>query len=116
MPSGFRIDPKTPTKHMGNGNLFAGADDYELPGVPWTSFFTGDGQAFHGTYWHENFVGEVRLVFQLVPNVVVESRGERTRNGFVAWVLLHAVGEAVPMPTLPELAMTTTALGLLPLR
>jgi L,D-transpeptidase-like protein len=51
----FNVDPKTPSKHMGNGNLFAGADDYELPGVPWTSFFTGDGQAFHGTYWHENF-------------------------------------------------------------
>ena len=51
----FNIDPKTPCKHMGNGNLFAGADDYELPGVPWTSFFTGDGQAFHGTYWHDNF-------------------------------------------------------------
>ena len=40
---------------MGNGDLFAGIDGYELPGVPWTSFFTGDGQAFHGTYWHENF-------------------------------------------------------------
>jgi lipoprotein-anchoring transpeptidase ErfK/SrfK len=51
----FFIDPKTPTKHMGNGNLFADADDYELPGVPWTSFFTAAGHAFHGTYWHENF-------------------------------------------------------------
>ena len=49
------IDPKTPSKHMGNGNLFAGADDYELPGVPWTSFFTDAGHAFHGTYWHQNF-------------------------------------------------------------
>ena len=51
----FNIDPKTPSKHMGNGDLFAGIDGYELPGVPWTSFFTGDGQAFHGTFWHENF-------------------------------------------------------------
>ena len=51
----FNIDPKTPTKHMGNGNLFADVDDYELPGVPWTSFFTEAGHAFHGTYWHENF-------------------------------------------------------------
>jgi lipoprotein-anchoring transpeptidase ErfK/SrfK len=51
----FDIDPKTASKHMGNGNLFAGVEDYELPGVPWTSFFTGDGQAFHGTYWHDNF-------------------------------------------------------------
>ena len=51
----FDVDPKTPSKHMGNGNLFAGIDDYELPGVPWTSFFTPVGQAFHGTYWHDNF-------------------------------------------------------------
>ena len=40
---------------MGNGNLFAGIEDYELPGVPWTSFFTETGVAFHGTYWHDNF-------------------------------------------------------------
>lgn len=51
----FRILEKDPAKHMGNGNLFADADDYELPGVPWTLFFTAQGHAFHGTYWHENF-------------------------------------------------------------
>ncbi len=44
----FRILSKYPSKHMGNGNLFAGPDDYELPGVLWTCFF-------HGTYWHDNF-------------------------------------------------------------
>lgn len=55
-PSGeFRIMSKYPSKHMGNGNLFADPDDYELPGVPWTSFFTESGVAFHGTYWHDNF-------------------------------------------------------------
>lgn len=55
-PSGeFRIMSKYPSKHMGNGNLFADLDDYELPGVPWTSFFTESGVAFHGTYWHDNF-------------------------------------------------------------
>ena len=51
----FRILEKDPAKHMGNGNLFADADDYELPGVPWTCFFTTQGHAFHGTYWHQNF-------------------------------------------------------------
>lgn len=51
----FRILDKMPAKHMGNGNLFADADDYELPGVPWTLFFTTQGHAFHGTYWHQNF-------------------------------------------------------------
>jgi len=51
----FRIQDKMPAKHMGDGNLFADADDYELPGVPWTCFFTEHGHAFHGTYWHDNF-------------------------------------------------------------
>lgn len=55
-PTGeFHIIEKYPSKHMGNGNLFAGPEDYELPGVPWTSFFTESGVAFHGTYWHDNF-------------------------------------------------------------
>ncbi len=55
-PTGqFRIITKYPSKHMGNGNLFATPEDYELPGVPWTSFFHEAGYAFHGTYWHDNF-------------------------------------------------------------
>lgn len=55
-PSGeFRILSKYPSKHMGNGNLFATPDEYELPGVPWTCFFHEEGYAFHGTYWHDNF-------------------------------------------------------------
>jgi lipoprotein-anchoring transpeptidase ErfK/SrfK len=55
-PTGdFNILEKTPSKHMGNGNLAADIDDYELPGVPWTCFFTEKGHAFHGTYWHDNF-------------------------------------------------------------
>ena len=55
-PTGtFRILSKYPSKHMGNGNLFATPDDYELPGVPWTCFFHERGYAFHGTYWHDNF-------------------------------------------------------------
>jgi lipoprotein-anchoring transpeptidase ErfK/SrfK len=63
-PNGtFKILDKVPSKHMGNsyfslttnGNLLADADGYVLPGVPWSSFFTEVGHAFHGTYWHENF-------------------------------------------------------------
>jgi len=54
-PEGFHVQDKYPSKHMGNGNLASGPEDYELPGVPWTSFFTDYGHAFHGTYWHENF-------------------------------------------------------------
>ena len=28
---------------------------FDLPGVPWSSFFTYDGVAIHGTYWHNDF-------------------------------------------------------------
>jgi lipoprotein-anchoring transpeptidase ErfK/SrfK len=67
-PNGkFTILDKYPAKHMGNsyfnlgtaGNLLADADGYVLPGVPWTSFFTEVGHAFHGAYWHENFGTEM---------------------------------------------------------
>ncbi len=40
---------------MGNGNLVADTDDYELPGVSWVLYFTEHGHAFHGTFWHDNF-------------------------------------------------------------
>lgn len=50
----FNVTSKTPSKHM--GSLLTGApDSYTLPGVPWTIFFTEHGEAFHGTFWHNNF-------------------------------------------------------------
>ena len=56
----FNIDPKVPSKHMGNGQLTADIEAYELPGVPWTCFFEHKtGIAFHGTYWHDNFGGRM---------------------------------------------------------
>ncbi len=55
-PTGhFRIYLKTPSRHMGDGNLVSALDAYELPGVPWVSFFHRTGVAFHGTYWHDNY-------------------------------------------------------------
>jgi hypothetical protein len=49
----FNVMSKMPSKHMGDGNL--AAEGYDLPGVPWTCFFTAEGHAFHGAYWHDNF-------------------------------------------------------------
>ena len=49
----FSTYHKAPSVHMTDG---AGdAANYDLPGVPWVSFFTGNGDAFHGTYWHNDF-------------------------------------------------------------
>lgn len=55
-PSGtFNVYSKMPSKHMGDGVVTDDITAYELPGVPWTSFFAPHGVAFHGTYWHDNF-------------------------------------------------------------
>jgi L,D-transpeptidase catalytic domain len=52
----FHIFRKTPTRYM-QGPLPNLADQqvYDLPGVPWTLYFTAGGAAIHGTYWHDNF-------------------------------------------------------------
>ena len=53
-PTGrFMTFHKMPSRHMAAGNLAAGG--YDLPGVPWISYFTESGISFHGTYWHNNF-------------------------------------------------------------
>jgi hypothetical protein len=52
----FNIINKLPSELMGEARLSQTVDGYyQLPGIPWTSYFTDDGQAFHGTYWHQNF-------------------------------------------------------------
>jgi len=53
-PSGrFSTFHKRYSRHMARGNL--AANGYDLPGVPWNSYITEEGIAFHGTYWHNNF-------------------------------------------------------------
>lgn len=54
-PTGkFTTDYKRPSRHMVNGSR-ASAYSYDLPGVPWISYITDEGVAFHGTYWHNDF-------------------------------------------------------------
>jgi hypothetical protein len=50
----FRTYHKGPSIHMTNqGDALEGI--YDLPGVPWVAFFTGNGDGFHGTYWHNDY-------------------------------------------------------------
>jgi hypothetical protein len=51
----FYVDKKMPLRHMGNGRLTSNLEAYELPGVPWVSYFHMTGVAFHGTYWHTDY-------------------------------------------------------------
>lgn len=55
----FNISSKMPVRHMGDGRVTADIQAYELPGVPWVSYFTQTGVAFHGTYWHDNYGNEM---------------------------------------------------------
>jgi len=55
-PAGrFNIQVKLPSRRMRGADHFASAEENILAGVPWCSFFTNEGHAFHGTYWHDNF-------------------------------------------------------------
>jgi hypothetical protein len=54
-PKGYyRTTRKRPCRHMANAHSEYGSG-FDLPGVPWVSYFTGGGVAFHGAYWHNNF-------------------------------------------------------------
>jgi len=50
----FKILRKTPSRYM-QGPLPGMTDSYDLPGVPWTMYFTWSGAAIHGAYWHNDF-------------------------------------------------------------
>jgi hypothetical protein len=54
-PTGnFNLTVKLPSRNMSTSSPLAD-DIFPLVGVPWCSFFTTEGHAFHGTYWHDNF-------------------------------------------------------------
>jgi lipoprotein-anchoring transpeptidase ErfK/SrfK len=55
----FYVFSKMPVRHMGDGQITADINAYELPGVPWVSYFHEWGVAFHGTYWHDNYGNEM---------------------------------------------------------
>lgn len=49
---------KQPSRHMYSDpeqEAFSDPNYFDLPGVPFTTFFTTMGHAFHGTYWHGDF-------------------------------------------------------------
>jgi hypothetical protein len=55
-PTGtFSIYRKMPDSYM-QGPVPGVSDQYyDLPGVPWDLYFTQDGAAIHGAYWHNHF-------------------------------------------------------------
>lgn len=50
----WQVISKRHSRHMA-GDDGAAADFFDLPGVPWVSYFHWWGTAIHGTYWHTDF-------------------------------------------------------------
>lgn len=53
-PGRYTITYKRPSRHMVHSDLI-GSTSSALFGVPWVSYFTSRGIAFHGTFWHNEF-------------------------------------------------------------
>lgn len=51
-PGEHYIRSKYPTQTM-SGTI--NGESYYVPNIPWVSYFDADNEAFHGTYWHNNF-------------------------------------------------------------
>lgn len=95
-PTGeFNIINKVPSHHMGEGQITADPEAYELPGTPWVCYFEPKtGIAFHGAYWHNNFgmamshgcvnmpVNESKWLFRWArPNIFSDMKRENTGFG-----------------------------------
>ncbi|HMA37438.1 MAG TPA: L,D-transpeptidase [Chloroflexia bacterium] len=51
----WRIYWRQPLQDMEGNNHAAGSRYYRLKDVPWIQYFQTEGDALHGTYWHDNF-------------------------------------------------------------
>lgn len=51
----FPIYKKTPSRYMQGPLPGISPQYFDLPGVPWTMYFTEAGGAIHGAYWHDKF-------------------------------------------------------------
>jgi lipoprotein-anchoring transpeptidase ErfK/SrfK len=76
--------------HMSGGSTGGG---YDLPGIGWTSLFSGNGVAIHSTFWHNNFgvpmshgcvnarPQDAQWVFRWTSPPVDEATGDVTISG-----------------------------------
>ena len=53
-PGAWNVFRKTPSQHMYGGAVGDNLS-FDLPGIPWVSYFTTSGIAVHGTYWHNDY-------------------------------------------------------------
>lgn len=55
-PSGLYVtSPKFVADRMTSRTVPDALNEYDLPAVPWTQYYTAAGAAVHGAYWHDDF-------------------------------------------------------------
>lgn len=55
-PGSYTVVRKRPSRHMRGSDAERDTSAwFDLPGVPFCTYFTGDGAAVHGAYWHNDF-------------------------------------------------------------
>jgi lipoprotein-anchoring transpeptidase ErfK/SrfK len=55
-PSGlYATTPKFVADRMTSRTVPTALNEYDLPAVPWTQYYTSAGAAVHGAYWHDDF-------------------------------------------------------------
>ena len=76
--------------HMAGGTVGTG---YDLPGIPWTCLFIGDGVAVHSTFWHNDYgtprshgcvnarPEDAKFVFRWTTPIVSIDPGDLTVSG-----------------------------------
>ena len=91
-PGSYKTFWKKPSRHM-SSVAPAILGPYDLPGVPFVSYITLTGYAFHGVYWHNDFgrprshgcinlkPEEARWLFRWTqPSVAVNAYERMTQN------------------------------------
>lgn len=87
---------KRASRHMASGD--PASNGFDLPGVPWVTYFTEGGISFHGTYWHNDYGrphshGCINLspwaakwIFRWTVPAVQPERGMAYRKGYGTYV------------------------------
>lgn len=88
---GHYIWRKAISIHMTGGQTGTG---YDLPGIAWTTLFTGEGVAIHSTFWHNDYgtprshgcvncrPEDAKFIFRWTTPVIPYDPGDLTVQGF----------------------------------
>jgi hypothetical protein len=82
----FKVFSMTPSRYMQGPLPGISEQYYDLPGVPWDIYFTHEGAAIHGAYWHDKFGEQWSHGCVNVPVEKARELYEWAELGMTVWV------------------------------